>query len=129
MGRAAKRRQARKKFKSGRKPTPDSTVLESKLNSAELKDWLIHEWNYLADFYLLVTPQQKNELAKAMLARLHELLASDYDRDPRVKYNLNSHLFVAAGINVYNWTVWGAAGDRLTGFNYATPDDKEYKLS
>ena len=59
MGRAAKRKQARKKFKSGRKPTPDSTVLESTLNSVELKDWLIHEWNYLGDFDLFVTPQQK----------------------------------------------------------------------
>ena len=128
MGRAAKRKQARKKFKSGRKPKPDSTVLESKLNSIELKDWLIHEWNYLADFDLFVTPQQKNELAKAMLARLLQALASDYDRDPRVEYNPNNRLFVAVGINVYNWTVWGAAGDRLTGFDYVTPDNEEYKI-
>lgn len=128
MGRAAKRKQARKKFKSGRKPTPDSTVLESKLNSIELKDWLIHEWNYLADFDLFVTPQQKNELAKAMLARLLQALASDYDQDPRVEYSPNNRLFVAVGINVYNWTVWGAAGDRLTGFDYVTPDHEEYKI-
>ena len=57
MGRIAKLRQKRKKFKLGRTSAPDSTVLESNLNSAELQDWLIHEWSYLADFYLLVSPQ------------------------------------------------------------------------
>ena len=63
-----------------------------------------------------------------MLARLHQELASDYDRDSRVEYNLNSHLFVAVEVNVYNWTVWGYAEDRLTGFDYVTPDHEEYKI-
>ena len=63
-----------------------------------------------------------------MLARLLQALASDYDQDPRVEYNPNNRLFVAVGINVYNWTVWGAAGDRLTGFDYVTPDNEEYKI-
>lgn len=129
MGKAAKLRQARRKFKSGRKPRPDLAVLESRINSVELKEWLIGEWKGLADFHLLIPPEQKDELAKVILSRLYQELASDYNKDSRIEYDLNSHLFVAVGINVYSWTVWAAAGDRLTKFIFTTSDNEEYSLS
>lgn len=128
MGRAAKRKQARNKFKTGGKTTPDSKVLESKLNSAKLKDWLVNEWHYLGNFDIFITPKKQKELAEMMLLRLHKELASNYDLDLRVEYNANSHLLIAVGVNVYTWTVWGSVRDSQTGFEYATPDNEEYKI-
>ncbi len=129
MGKAAKLRQARKTFKANRHPIPNYESLKTKFESTELRDWVIKEWSYLIDFELFVLHHDKQRLASMMLEQLYLGLTEDYGKeDGRVEYNLNHHIQVSIGVNVYSWTIWAIASDRETGFDYATPDGEEFVL-
>ena len=112
MGKAAKLRQARKNFKTNRQSIPNYESLKTKIESTELRDWVIKEWRHLIEFELFVLHHDKQRLASMMLERLCLELAENYSKkDARIEYYLNHHIKVAVGVNVYSWTVWAFVGD------------------
>ncbi len=128
MGHQAKLRKERKQFKLSRPPIPPIQDLKSKLNSIELRDWLIDQWSNLLDFAMFVTPTDASIMASTLLERLSNEFDDDLDKDSSLNYNLSDSIRISVGINAYHWTVWAVIKDRSTGVKYITPDDCEFKL-
>ena len=129
MGRQAKLRQKRKQFKLSRPPIPELQYLESRLNSQDLRDWVVDQWNHSIDFNMFVEVESAYEIAQMMLDKLCMDFQSDLDMDSSVSYNLSPFIQLSVGINVYSWTVWAFVGDSATGIEYVTKDSEEFQLT
>ena len=118
MGRQAQLKQKRKQFKLSRPPIPELQHLESRLNSPELKDWVVDQWNHLISFEMFVETESAYKIAQMMLDKLCLDFKSDLDMDSSVRYNLSPFIQLSVGINVYSWTVWAFISDSATGIKY-----------
>ncbi len=118
-----------KKTELSRPPIPAVEHLKLKLNSVELRDWLIDQWGSLLDFVFFVTAEDACKIASKLLERLSGKFPQDLSSDSTISYALSPEIQVSVGINVYNWTVWAGVEDRSTGFLYITSDADEFRLA
>jgi hypothetical protein len=129
MGRQAKLKQKRKEWKLSRPPISELEHLKIQLNSVELKSWLLYQWSSVVNLDSLVAGENVCQIASVLLKKLGRDFQSDLNQDFSVSYNLSPSVQIAVGINVYSWTVWTFIGDCATGFEYATPDEEEFRLA
>jgi hypothetical protein len=129
MGRQAKRKQKRKEWKLSRPAIPELEQLKMQLNSVELRSWLLYQWRSVVNLDSLVAGENVGQIASVLLKKLGHDFQSDLNQDCSVSYNLSPLVQIAVGINVYSWTVWTFIGDRVTGLEYATPDEEDFRLA
>ena len=115
-----------KKTELSRPPIPDVEYLKLKLNSVELREWLIAQWDSMVIF---ATPEDGDEIASDLLGRLSRKFSKDLNSDSTISYKVSPLIELSVGINVYYWTVWSAVIDRSKGFCFVTSDGDEFQLS
>ena len=114
------------KTKLSRPPIPELEYLKLKLNSVELRDWLIAQWSSLVMFE---TPEDGDEIASLLLGKLGSKFSEDLNSDFTITYKVSPLVEMSVGINVYRWTVWGSVIDRSLGCCFVTSDGDEFQLS
>ena len=115
-----------KETKLSRPPIPEVEYLKFKLNSVELRDWLIAQWSSLVMFE---TPEDGDEIASLLLGKLGSKFSEDLNSDFTITYKVSPLVEISVGINVYRWTVWGSVIDRSKGCCFVTSDGDEFQLS
>lgn len=129
MGRAAKLRQARRKFLASRPPTPSYGTLKVAFSSTALQEWVIREWESCLDFKLFVLHHDKQKLADALLTELCSQVKDDCDRDNRIAIQISPGIKLGIGVNVYSWTIWAFIENAQLSFFHCTSDGREFSLS
>ena len=115
-----------KRSQSTRPPIPEVEYLKFKLNSVELRDWLIAQWSSLVMFE---TPEDGDSIACDLLGRLSCKFSEDLNSDLTITYKVSPLVEMSVGINVYGWTVWASVIDRSKGYCFVTSDEDEFQLS
>ena len=114
------------KTKLSRPPIPELEYLKFKLNSVEMRDWLINQWSSLVMFE---TPEDGDEIASLLLGKLGSKFSEDLNSDFTITYKVSPLVEMSVGINVYRWTVWGSVIDRSKDCCFVTSDGDEFQLS
>ena len=109
-----------------RPPIPELDNVLYWLEQPSTVDWLIHEWNKLAAWYMFISEKQSKKIAQDVLAALKKDLHKNLHQDKTIRFNTR-HFSVSAGINVYNWTLFSVAQDYSIGVQVAS--DKDIDLS
>ena len=115
-----------KRSELSRPPIPELEYLKFKLNSVELREWLIAQWESMVIF---ATPEDGDEIACDLLGRLSCKFSKDLNSDSTISYKVSPLIELSVGINVYYWTVWASVVDRSKGCCFVTSDEDEFQLS
>lgn len=103
------------------------SAIKNNLNSVELQDWLLKQWNSQLVIKISANKRVLREIAVDIIQKLTRAIRTNPQQNHAVRYE-DDILMILVGIDCQRWTICTTTKEKSTDFVITTELDKEYSL-